>query len=34
MKKRTWELKDVILMAIFGVVFSAVYLAVFQGRCV
>ena len=31
MKKRTWELKDVILMAIFGVVFSAVYLAVFQG---
>ena len=31
MKKRTWELKDVILMAIFGVAFSAVYLAVFQG---
>lgn len=31
MKKKTWELKDVILMSIFGVVFSAVYLAVFQG---
>lgn len=32
MKKGThWELRDVILMAILGVVFSAVYLAVFQG---
>lgn len=31
MKKGTrWELRDVILMAILGVVFSAVYLAVFQ----
>ena len=29
--KKQWELKDVILMAILGVVFSAVYLAVFQG---
>ena len=32
MKKGThWEIRDVILMAILGVVFSAVYLAVFQG---
>ena len=31
MKTKTWELKDVIMMAILGVVFSAVYLAVFQG---
>ncbi|MBQ3574722.1 MAG: ECF transporter S component [Clostridia bacterium] len=32
MKKGThWELRDVILMAILGTVFSAVYLAVFQG---
>lgn len=29
--KTRWELRDVILMAILGVVFSAVYLAVFQG---
>ena len=32
--KKQWELKDVILMAILGVVFSAVYLAVFQGGLV
>lgn len=31
MKAKHWELRDVILMAILGVVFSAVYLAVFQG---
>ena len=31
MEKKNWELKDVIMMAILGVVFSAVYLAVFQG---
>lgn len=31
MKTKHWELKDVIMMAILGVVFSAVYLAVFQG---
>lgn len=32
MKKGThWELRDVILMAILGAVFSAIYLAVFQG---
>lgn len=31
MKQKTWELKDVIMMAILGVVFSAVYMAVFQG---
>lgn len=31
MKTKSWELKDVIMMAILGVVFSAVYLAVFQG---
>lgn len=30
MKQKTWELKDVIMMAVLGVVFSAVYLAVFQ----
>lgn len=30
-KKTKWELRDVILMAILGVVFAAVYLAVFQG---
>ncbi len=29
--KKSWELRDVIMMAILGVVFSAVYLAVFQG---
>lgn len=31
MKTKHWELRDVIMMAILGVVFSAVYLAVFQG---
>ncbi len=31
MKKTAWKLKDVILMAVFGVVFAAVYLAVFYG---
>ena len=31
MQKKSWELKDVIMMAILGVVFSAVYMAVFQG---
>ena len=31
MKQTKWELRDVILMAILGVVFAAVYLAVFQG---
>lgn len=31
MKTNTWKLKDVILMAVFGVVFAAVYLAVFYG---
>lgn len=31
MKQKSWELKDVIMMAILGVVFSAVYMAVFQG---
>lgn len=31
MKKAAWNLKDVILMSVLGVVFSAVYLAVFQG---
>lgn len=30
-KKQHWELKDVIMMAILGVIFAAVYLAVFQG---
>ena len=29
--KKSWELKDVIMMAILGVVFAAVYMAVFQG---
>ncbi len=29
--KQKWELRDVILMAILGVVFAVVYLAVFQG---
>lgn len=31
MKASKWELKDVIMMAILGVVFAAVYLAIFQG---
>ncbi len=31
MQGKNWELKDVIMMAILGVVFSAVYMAVFQG---
>lgn len=31
MKKNTWELKDVIMMAVLGVVFAAVYMAVFEG---
>ena len=31
MKQKSWELKDAIMMAILGVVFSAVYMAVFQG---
>ena len=31
MKQSNWELRDVVLMAILGVVFAAVYLAVFQG---
>ena len=31
MKTKAWELKDIIMMAILGVVFSAVYLAVFDG---
>ena len=31
MKASKWELKDVIMMAILGVIFAAVYLAVFQG---
>lgn len=30
-EKRTWELKDVIMMAILGIVFAVVYMAVFQG---
>lgn len=34
MKRETWKLKDVILMAIFGVVFAAVYMAVFSGGLV
>ena len=29
-----WKLKDVILMAILGVVFAAIYLAVFNGGMV
>lgn len=28
---KSWKLKDVILMAIFGVVFAAIYLAIFYG---
>lgn len=31
MKANTWKLKDVIMMAILGVVFAAVYMAVFYG---
>ncbi|MCI1965399.1 MAG: ECF transporter S component [Oscillospiraceae bacterium] len=31
MKQKHWELKDVIMMAILGAVFAAVYLAVFEG---
>ena len=31
MKTKAWELKDMIMMAMLGVVFSAVYLAVFDG---
>ena len=31
MKTETWKLRDIILMAIFGVVFAVVYLAVFDG---
>ncbi|MCI8466357.1 MAG: hypothetical protein HFI63_11000 [Lachnospiraceae bacterium] len=31
MKKGTWELKDIIMMAVLGVVFAAVYMAVFGG---
>ena len=31
MKKETWKLRDVIMMGILGVVFAAVYLAVFYG---
>ena len=31
MKQKSWELKDVIMMAILGVVFAAVYMAVFEG---
>ena len=34
MKTKKWELKDIIMMAILGVVFSAVYLAVFDGGLV
>ena len=30
-ERKAWELKDVIMMAILGVVFAAVYMAVFQG---
>lgn len=30
-EKTRWELNDVIMMAILGVVFAAVYMAVFQG---
>ena len=32
MKQNTWELKDVVMMAVLGVVFAAVYMAVFEGR--
>ncbi len=31
MKENTWKLKDVIMVAIIGVVFAAVYMAVFYG---
>ena len=31
MKQAKWELRDVIMMAILGIVFAAVYLAIFQG---
>lgn len=31
MKTNTWKLKDVIMMAVLGVVFAAVYMAVFYG---
>lgn len=31
MKENTWKLKDVIMMAIIGVVFAAIYMAVFYG---
>ncbi|MCI9067585.1 MAG: hypothetical protein HFI65_02720 [Lachnospiraceae bacterium] len=31
MKQNTWELKDVVMMAVLGVVFAAVYMAVFEG---
>ena len=34
MTTKKWELKDIIMMAILGVVFSAVYLAVFDGGVV
>ncbi len=33
-ERKAWELKDVIMMAILGVVFAAVYMAVFQGGLV
>ncbi len=31
MKKNTWELKDVIMMTVFGVVFAVIYMAVVYG---
>lgn len=31
MKKETWKLRDIIMMGILGVIFAAVYLAVFYG---
>ena len=31
MKQNTWELKDVVMMAVLGVFFAAVYMAVFEG---
>lgn len=34
MTTKKWELKDIIMMAILGVVFSAIYLAVFDGGVV
>lgn len=34
MKQEQWKLRDVILMAIFGVVFAGVYMAVFSGGLV